>query len=31
MNGALVEYYADEKMKTSWDKIQLKVYMIPMQ
>ncbi|CAB4006348.1 CD151 antigen-like [Paramuricea clavata] len=25
MNGTLVEYYADEKMKNSWDKIQIEL------
>jgi hypothetical protein len=28
MNGTLVEYYADEKMKNSWDKIQIEVYIL---
>ena len=28
MNGTMVEYYANEKMKKSWDKIQIEVYRV---
>ena len=27
MNGTLVEYYADDQLKNSWDKIQVEVYI----